>query len=182
MAFNSWAIFVCTVIKWIARGWKWQIKGKEKKVSVLLFDICCVVSYLYAPPLSSGCTCCSTAPHGAVAIKYSLLTQFLRLSGIRPVQTQTEIGAENVQECPCESTCKRVQEARTCDSSSYLSGSCFSHLQRGLLTVPGCVRSADQIGSILQWTLSKTSEEKKGVLISKPHKRILFWKYNVEIV
>lgn len=86
MALSMWSIFVCFMVKWIARGW--QIRVKRKKVCVLLFEICCAFRYLYAPPLSSGCTCCSTAPHGAVAIKYSLLTQFLRLSGIRPVHIQ----------------------------------------------------------------------------------------------
>lgn len=147
-----WAIFFCEMVEWIARGWKWQIRVKRKKISRYVSSFlksACGFLYLYAPPLSSGCTCCSTAPHGAVAIKYSLLTQFLRLSGIRPVHTQKDMGAENwknhlrlfqwtiVQTDPC-----------TCDGSSYLSGSCFSHLQRGLLTVPGCVRRADQIGSI----------------------------------
>lgn len=50
-------------------------------------------------------------------------------------------------------------QARTGDGSSDLGGSRLPHLQGGLLAVPGCVRRADQIGSVFQWALSKTATQ-----------------------
>lgn len=49
----------------------------------------------------------------------------------------------------------------TSDGSAYLCGGCLSHLQRGLFTVPGRVRSTDQVRSILQRTLGKTTHTRE---------------------
>ena len=46
-------------------------------------------------------------------------------------------------------------EIITGNGSPDLSGCCLSHLQRGLLAVPGGVWGADQIGGILQRALGK---------------------------
>lgn len=54
---------------------------------------------------------------------------------------------------------------RTGDGSSDLGGGGLPHLQRGLLTVPGRVRRADQVRSVFQRALSKTTthtEEGEG--------------------
>lgn len=48
--------------------------------------------------------------------------------------------------------------ALTEEGSADLSGGGLPHLKRGLLTVPGCVWGADQIGGILQWPLCETAE------------------------
>lgn len=50
----------------------------------------------------------------------------------------------------------------TRDGSSDLGGGCLPHLQGGLLTVPGCVWCADQVGSVFQWALSKTTTHTFG--------------------
>lgn len=52
-------------------------------------------------------------------------------------------------------------EGHTGDGPADLGGRRFPHLQRGLLTVPCCVWRADQIGCVLQRTLTKTEEPKR---------------------
>lgn len=67
------------------RKWTWPKRG------VPCIMVCLVgieLPYLYAAPLSSGCICCCicccSTVQGAVVTKNSLLTQFRKLSGIRP--------------------------------------------------------------------------------------------------
>lgn len=51
----------------------------------------------------------------------------------------------------------------TRDGSSDLGGGRLPHLQRGLLAVPGCVWRADQVGSVFQWALSKTTRKRQMI-------------------
>lgn len=54
---------------------------------------------------------------------------------------------------------------RTCDGSADLSGGRFSHFQGRLLTVPGSVGGADQVGCILQRALGKALVKKMTSLL-----------------
>lgn len=51
---------------------------------------------------------------------------------------------------------------RTSDGSPDLGGGRLPHLQGGLLTVPGCVWRADQVGGVFQRALSKTTTHTCG--------------------
>ena len=53
-----------------------------------------------------------------------------------------------------------LRQLSTGDGSSDLGGCRLPHLQRGLLTVPGCVWRADKVRSIFQRALSKTATQK----------------------
>lgn len=50
----------------------------------------------------------------------------------------------------------RMCVCSTCDRPPDLPGCLLSHLQRCLFAVPGSMRGADQVGSVLQRTLTET--------------------------
>lgn len=58
------------------------------------------------------------------------------------------------------------------EGSADLCGGRFPHFQRGLLTVPGCVWSADQIGRVFKGTLGETAKiENRGIQESATMKK-----------